>query len=230
MNSFFSSALSWSQGLSIWLGQGVELGVLGDHAELLLVREDLLAQLLVAAVEQLHRADLVHPLLGRVVRRVGGARRVLDEDRLVGLDLVHARHVVDRVVGHAGDQVPARLALERIDLRGVAEQVGLPLVGVAADEAVEVLEAHAGGPLVEGPDLAGREGRRVVVLAEPRGGIAVVQQHAADGGLVLADDAVVAGKPVDCSEITPKPAEWWLRPVISAARVGEHSAVENMRL
>ncbi|OQB99533.1 MAG: hypothetical protein BWX79_03110 [Alphaproteobacteria bacterium ADurb.Bin100] len=30
MNSFFSSALSWSQGLSIWLGQGpswVSLGI-----------------------------------------------------------------------------------------------------------------------------------------------------------------------------------------------------------
>jgi hypothetical protein len=25
---------------------------------------------------------------------------------------------------------------------------------------------------------------------------------------------------------TPKPAEWWLRPVISAPRVGEQSAVE----
>jgi hypothetical protein len=31
--------------------------------------------------------------------------------------------------------------------RRVAEQVRLPLVGVAADEAVEVLEAHAGRPL-----------------------------------------------------------------------------------
>jgi hypothetical protein len=40
-----------------------------------------------------------------------------------------------------------------IDLRRVAEQVRLPLVGVAADEAVEVLEAHAVRPLVEGPDL-----------------------------------------------------------------------------
>ena len=29
-----------------------------------------------------------------------------------------------------------------------------------------------------------------------------------------------------CSEITPKPAEWWFRPVMSAARVGEQSAVE----
>jgi hypothetical protein len=34
------------------------------------------------------------------------------------------------------------------------------------------------------------------------------------------------GKPVAASETTPKPTEWWLRPVISAARVGEHSDVE----
>ncbi len=105
-----------------------------------------------------------------------------------------AVQVVDGVVGHAGNQVPARLALEGIDLRGVAEQVRLPLVGVAADEPVEILKAHADGPLIERPDLAGRKSRRVVVLAEPRGGVAVVQQDAADGGLVLGDDAVVARK------------------------------------
>ena len=44
-----------------------------------------------------------------------------------------------------------------IDRRGVAEQVRLPLAGVAADEAVEVLEAHADRPLVERPGLAGLE-------------------------------------------------------------------------
>ena len=128
------------------------------------------------------------------MRRVRGAGRVLDEERLAGHRLVDAIQVVDGVVGHAGDQVPARLALEGIDLGGVAEQVRLPLVRIAADEAVEVLEAHAGRPLVERPDLAGGEGRRVVVLAEPRGGVAVVEQDAADGGLVLGDDAVVAGE------------------------------------
>jgi hypothetical protein len=30
---------------------------------------------------------------------------------------------------------------------------------------------------------------------------------------------------VDISDVTPIPTEWWLRPVISACRVGEHSAV-----
>jgi len=91
-------------GLQHFIGPGRQLRILGNQAELLLVGEDRFAQLLVAAVKQLHRADLVHPLLGRVVRRVRRARRVLDEDRLVGLRLVDARHVVDGIVGHAGDQ------------------------------------------------------------------------------------------------------------------------------
>ncbi len=127
---------------------------------------------------------------------MGGARRVLDEDRLARIRLVDARHVIDGVVRHRGDEVPraGRLAFERVDLRGAAEEVGLPLVGVAADEAVEVLEAHPGGPLVEGTDLARRERGRVVVLAEPRRRVAVVEEHAADRRLVAADDAVVAGK------------------------------------
>ena len=172
-----------------------ELGVFRHHAEPLLVCEDARAQLLVAVVEEVHRVDLVDPFLRRMVRRVRSARRVLDEDRPARVGLVDARHPVDRVIGHRSDQVPgtSRLAEERIDLRGVAEQVRLPLVRVAADETVEVLEAHAGGPLVERTDLAGRERRHVVIFAEPRGRVAVVEQHAADRRLVLPDDAVVAG-------------------------------------
>ena len=179
-------------GLQEIIGPGRQLRILGDHAEALLVLEDALAQLVVAVVEEVHRGDLVHPLLGRVMWRVRGAGRVLDEDRLAGVGLVDARDVVDRVVRHAGDEVPARLAVEGIDLGGVAEQIRLPLVGVAADKAVEILEAQAGRPLVEGPDLAGGKRRGVVVLAEPRRGIAVVEQDPPDGGLVLGDDAVVA--------------------------------------
>jgi hypothetical protein len=53
------------------------------------------------------------------------------------------------------------------DRRRVAEKVRLPLAGVAADEAPEVLETHAVRPLLEGARLAvGKEGG-VVVLAEP---------------------------------------------------------------
>ena len=99
-----------------------------------------------------------------------------------------------RRASSSSDEVPARLALERINLRGVAEEVRLPLVGIATDEAVEIFEAHAGRPLVEGPDLARGERRRVVVLTEPRRGITIIQQDPADRGLVLGNDAVIAGE------------------------------------
>ena len=57
-----------------------------------------------------------------MVRCMGSTRCVLDEERLAGVDLVHPRHVVDRIIGHASDQIPFPfLTLERINLRRVAE-------------------------------------------------------------------------------------------------------------
>ena len=89
------------------------------------------------------------------MRRVRGAGNVVEEERLARISLVDPVHPVNGVVGHGGDEVPGsrRLALEGIDLGGVAEEVRLPLVGVTANEPVEVIEAHADGPLVERADL-----------------------------------------------------------------------------
>ena len=47
---------------------------------------------------------------------------------------------------------------------------------------------------MNGPDLTGFVGRRVVVLAEPARRVAVVAKDAADRRVVYADDAVVAGE------------------------------------
>ena len=151
-----------------------ELGVRRDHAEPLLVGEDLLAQLLPAHVEL--ALELVDPLLRRLVRRVGAAGHVIDEERLVGRRCVQAVHVADRLVRHVGGEVVAGLADPRKDLGVIAEQVGRPLVGLAAHEAVEVLEAHARWPLIEGTGRAVLKRRGVVVLAEPRRGVAVLLQ------------------------------------------------------
>ena len=87
------------------------------------------------------------------MRRVRGAGHVVDEEWLLRIQGIDPVHVFDGVVGHRRDQVPARLALKGIDLGGVAEEIGLPLVGVAADEAIEILEAHSDGPLIEGAVL-----------------------------------------------------------------------------
>src|SRR5208283_5742624 len=85
------------------------------------------------------------------------------------------------------------LALEGVDLRGVAEVVRLPLVRIAAEGTVEIFKAHAGGPLIEGPGLTRLERRGVVVLPEPGGVIAVVLENPPDRRLVAADEAIVAG-------------------------------------
>ena len=103
---------------------------------------------------EVHVADLLDPLRRRMMRRVGAARHVIDKERFVGRDLLELLHVLDRLVGHGRGQVPAGIALERIDGRRIAEQVRLPLAGVAADKAVEILEAHAVRPLIERPGLA----------------------------------------------------------------------------
>ena len=122
------------------------------------------------------------------MRRMGGARHVIDEPRLAGRDLLELLDVLDGLVGHRRLQVPAGIALEGIDGRRIAEQVRLPLAGVAADKAVEIIEAHTVGPLIERPGLARLERGRVVVLAEPRGCVSVLLQDCTDGALVNRDD------------------------------------------
>src|SRR5262249_13896434 len=129
-----------------------------------------------------------------MVRCVDRAGHVVDEERLVRVDRGDASQILDRIVSLSRDQVPARVAEIWLDCRGIAKQVWLPLVGVTTHEAIEIVEAHAGWPLVERPSLARLELRRVVVLAEPGRPVAMVLEDLSDRGLVPAHDAVVARK------------------------------------
>ena len=154
------------------IGPGRELRIRGNDPQPFLVGEDLLAHDIPAHVEL--ALELVDPLLRRLVRRVASAGNVIDEERLVGRHGVELLHVLDRLVRHVGGEVVAGLADPREDLGVIAEQIRRPLVGLAAHEAVEVVEAHPRRPLIEWARHAVLEARRVVVLAEPRCGIAVV--------------------------------------------------------
>ena len=83
--------------------------------------------------------------------------------------------VLDCVIGHRGDQVPAGFAVEGLDWRGVAVQVArLPLAGVAAGETIEIVVAlNFTGQLVKRPGRAGSGRRDIVILAEPGGRVAI---------------------------------------------------------
>ena len=90
-------------------GQGVSWVFAGITPSRLLVGEDLLAQLLPTHVEL--ALELVDPFLLRLMRRMGAAGHVVDEERLVGRGRVQAVHVVDGVVRHIGDEVVAGLPI-----------------------------------------------------------------------------------------------------------------------
>ena len=172
-----------------------QLRVLGQDAEFFLIGKNGVAQFLPTVVEEMHRADLVYPLLRRVVRGVDTAGHVIDEEGLVGGEFLELLHVLDGFVGHRRGEVPGGIAHERIDRRRVAEEVRLPLAGVAADESVKILETHAVRPLPERPGLAVRQRTACYGPCRTRMWNTVVLEDGADGALLDRNDRVVAGIP-----------------------------------
>src|SRR5260370_443343 len=168
-----------------------QLRVLGHDAEFLLVGEDGVADFVPAAIEEVHVANLLHPLRRRMMWGVRTARRVIDKEWYGFRDFLELLHVMDRIVSHGGCQIPTGLPLKRIDGCRVAKQVRLPLASVAADEPVEILETHTDRPLVKRPSLARLIKWRVVVLAEPRGRVTVLLENLTNRSAIPLDDRIV---------------------------------------
>ena len=77
-------------------------------------------------------------MMGRMVR----ARREIEEERLVWSDLLKIGDEADRLVGKIGGEVIALFwGLRRLDLMIVVDEVGIILMGVAAEKPVVALEA-----------------------------------------------------------------------------------------
>ena len=114
-----------------------------------------------------------------MVRRVRRAGRKVDEERLVRGETFLLSDPGNRLVGHVLDQVVALLGrFLRLDRRGPLVERRVPLVGLAADEAVEILEAAtAGRPGVERSGRTRFPDRHFVALAELRGGVAIQLQR-----------------------------------------------------
>ena len=100
---------------------------------------------------------------------------------------------MDGFLGHVGREVVVLLSDPWEDLRMIAEQIRLPLIGFASQKPIEGLEFHTGWPLFERPGrTAVLESLGVMVLAEPRTGVAILLQDLGHGGIFRADDGVVA--------------------------------------
>ena len=130
------------------------------------------------------------------MRGVGGAGREVHEERLVGHQRLLLAHPPDRLVGHVLGEVVALFgSLVLFHRRRAFVDGRIPLVGLAADEAVEVLEpAAAGGPLVEGAQRARLPDRHFVALAELRRRVAIELERHGERRLVLRQHRGVAGR------------------------------------
>jgi len=127
------------------------------------------------------------------MRRMRGAGRVVQKPRLVGRQCVLHPHPGDRLIGEIDVEDVIRLAHIRFNRRHVFVQRRVPLVAVAAEEAVKVLKAETVRPQVERPCLARHPVRHIVHLAKPRGVVAVLLENGPDRTSTLWHQRIVAG-------------------------------------
>ncbi len=173
-----------------------QLRVGRDDPELLLPRERLLAHRLVADVEA--ALELVDPLLRRVVRRMAGAGRVVEKERLLGRDRLRVLDELDRLVGEVLGEVVAVLGQARlVDGVVVVDEVGIPLVRLGAEEPVPALEAAAGRPVAAGGREVHLVGRAEVPLADHVGVPAPLAQDLREHPILGRDRAARVGE-ADC--------------------------------
>ncbi len=168
--------------VGIPLGQ---LGALGDQAQCHLALEHDAPVLVPPHVEA--PAVAVDPLLLHLVRGMARAGREPQEERLLGRVHVGVLHEPDRAVRQVDVQVVALLRRGgRAHPVVVVDEVGVPLVGVTAEEPVEAFEAAAERPAVERPGRRGLVRRGEVPLADAEGAVPVGQQHLGEEAVLVA--------------------------------------------
>ena len=99
---------------------------------------------------------------------MGRARGEIHEERLVRRERLLELHPGDGLVGHVGHEVVAGV-VRRGDAGHAVIERGIPLVGLAAEEPVEFVEARARRPAVGRSGDADLPGCGLMVLAEERG-------------------------------------------------------------
>ena len=170
-----------------------ELGIRRDDAHLFLALEGLLAVDIPALVE--YAFVLVGPLLAHMMGRVHGAGSKIHEEGFVGRHLLGIGDEADGLIHQVFGQVIALFGgLGRLHLVVIVDQLGIVLVGLAAQEAVEALEAAPQRPAVirtGGRDLVGRG---QVPFADGVGVVAVRQQDLREEAVLERDVGVVAGE------------------------------------
>ena len=131
-----------------------------------------------------------------MVRRVASAGREVNEEWFVSHQRLLLAHPRDRLIRHVFGEVITFLGgLRRFDRYSSLVDCRVPLIGLAADEAVKVFEAAtARRPLVEGTERTGFPYRHFVTLAELRRRVTVQLESHRQRRFVLRQHRSVAGR------------------------------------
>src|SRR5208337_4384744 len=132
------------------------------------------------------------PLLRRMMGSVRGTRSVVGKPRFLGSHRMQELNPGDGVVSHVLVEEIVWLVVRGLNRLDVLEESRRPLTGIAPKEPVEVFKAEPRRPKVEGSGLAAVPVGHVVVLAIPRGAVAVLLEHLREGPGALWHERVVA--------------------------------------
>src|SRR5260370_4528708 len=102
-------------------------------------------------------------------------------------------HPTDCLVRHVGGEVVIRI-VGRLPPDGSVKNCRRPLVGFAADEAIELVEAGVSGPAVVGPRNGYFPRWSLMILSESSCAVAVQAKHFCQRRDTVRPDAVVARK------------------------------------
>ena len=173
---------------------GRQLGVRGQEAAVDLAPDGVVAPAVPTGVEVAPVAG--DPIGRRLVRRVAGPRGEVQQPRLVDLDVAQVLEELDRPGHEVLRQVVAVLVRARgLDDVVVVHQCGHELVGLAAEEAVEPLEAPPQRPTVPAGAQVLLFVRGEVPLPHGVGRVAQRGQHGREQAARTGNPGVVAGEP-----------------------------------
>ncbi len=143
-------------------------------------------------------ADAWHDFLADLKDRGLASPLLVISDGAPGLisaiEQAYPKALRQRCLIHRARNILAALGRDarRLDLVVVADQVGIPLAGVAAQKAVKALESAAQRPPVERPGRGLELRRQQVVLADHERAVAAGQQHLGEEAVLERNSAVVS--------------------------------------
>ena len=170
-----------------------QLAVRRYDPELLLTCEGALPVVIPATIE-LPRI-LVGPFLRDVVRSMGRTGTEVEVEGFVGIDLFRIGNELNCPVREVrGEVVTLLWSRRRLHLVVVVDEVGVPLAGIATEEAVEPLETSAQRPAVVGTGSGLLTCRDQVPFAHHVGVVALTEQNFGQKPVLKWNIAVVARK------------------------------------